>query len=210
LDLDPPPRELYCQLCLVRLARRHIAVPSPSGRLERADYCASCYEAKYEKPPPAGVRFPWPRFTIKAIMILVCVFAVFNAFTALLMRGSSVTGTPEQLDERDTHFFLGANVEIGFFLAWAYLLQWLMKVRWYKRTGGLVPMPEPPPVQFGMQEWRTASERERVLVCLGIAVAPAWALTSKIYGWEFRPSLYAAGVLEFAIMAALAFSARRR
>jgi hypothetical protein len=116
VGLDSLPNVVYCQLCLVRLARHHVGVPSPAGRVEHADYCASCYKAKCEKPP-LHARFPRPRITIKAIMIVVCALAVANAFADWTTRSSSVSSTPQQLRARA---FLTVNVEVGFWAAWSF------------------------------------------------------------------------------------------
>ena len=225
LDLDPPPREVCCQLCLVRLARRHIAVPSPSGRVERADDCASCYEAKYEKPSPAGARFPWPRFTIKAIMILVCLWAIPNALAAWVMRLGDITGTPEQIHLWTIQTFVAVNLAVGFAVAWGYLFIWLIRLAWFNRTGGLVPMPlklnpDFPPMLLA-QEWRTSSGTERVVrviavvFSLGLVVAILAGRDEPML-WEFNdwfPVPRAVLVLlvsHIVVMAAYVFSVRRR
>jgi hypothetical protein len=84
---------IMCQLCLVKKATRRLTERSSTGRAEEAKYCEECYEAKYVDPHPRRSTFPRPRFTIKAILILVCFCAVVNAVTALVMRSGFITGT---------------------------------------------------------------------------------------------------------------------
>jgi hypothetical protein len=64
---------MICQLCLAKSAARHHVQESPSGRLEESHYCSDCYDAKYLKRSPDGSGLPRARFTIKTIMIVVCV-----------------------------------------------------------------------------------------------------------------------------------------
>lgn len=138
---DLPHDDVICHLCLARWATHHLAVPSSSGQAEQAHYCPECYKAKYHKPPLPDAAFPRPRFTIKSIMILVSVWTVPNEVAAWIMRSGLVTGTPEQLRQWTIPAFVAVNLLLGFFTAWFYLMNWLGKVMWFHRTGGLVPMP---------------------------------------------------------------------
>jgi hypothetical protein len=133
---------MICQLCLIKMATRHVTERSPRGRFEEAHYCAECYEAKYLRPPPPADSFPRPRATLKNLMILVGVWAVPNAIAAWVMRSGYVTGTPAQLRQWAINTFLGVNLVLGFFVVLVALQTWLNRVIWHRRTGGLVPMPK--------------------------------------------------------------------
>jgi hypothetical protein len=98
--------DMICQLYLAKSAARHHVQESPSGRLEESHYCSDCYDAKYLKPSPDGSGLPRARFTIKTIMIVVCVSAVANAVAALAMRGGYVTGTQSELRASTIYAFL--------------------------------------------------------------------------------------------------------
>ena len=132
---------MICQLCLASVATRHLTERSPSGRFVEMTYCESCYQAKYVEPPADSGRFPRPRFTIKNIMILGAAWTVPNAIAAWVFRSGCVIGTPAQIRLWSIETFLAVNLVLGFFVVWTYLLEWLRRVMWYKRTLGVVPMP---------------------------------------------------------------------
>jgi hypothetical protein len=225
LQYEPTTHEMFCQLCLVRLARRRVTLRSPSGKIELADYWVSCYEAKFEKPPP-DVRFPRPRITIKSIMIFVCVMAVLNAATVWMVRSSSVSQTPEQLRQWTIHVFVAPNLCLATITAWQFVFSWVVRVYWFNRTGGLVPMPESNVFlavgsPLSVREWRLASWQERASVGASIAPGPAWILAYALGGksflswgtWPWSPipaGGYILLVASLAGFAALAFSVRRR
>src|SRR4051794_38130940 len=84
--------DMICQLCLGEAATERVTERLPSGRSREAQYCWSCYEARYLKPPPAGSHFPRLAFRLKNVMIHVAVWAVPNAVAAWIMRSGWVTG----------------------------------------------------------------------------------------------------------------------
>jgi hypothetical protein len=133
---------MICQLCLESVATHHLTERSPSGRFALAHYCHRCYQAKLVEPPATSGSFPRPRFTIKNIMIISGVWTVPNAIAAWVFRSGYVTGTPAQIRQSTIDTFLAVNLLLGFFVVWIYLLTWLGRVMWYKKTRGLVPMPQ--------------------------------------------------------------------
>ena len=133
---------MLCQLCLEKPATCHLTTRSRAGHFIEDHYCDACYAAKYLQPPAAAARFPRPRFTLKNVMILLGVWTVPNAVEAWVFRSGYVTGTPAQIRQWTVHTFLAVNLVLGFFVLWTYLLTWLGRVMWYKKTGDLVPIPQ--------------------------------------------------------------------
>ena len=157
---------MICQLCLNKPSTIHLAERLPSGSFAEAHYCAECYEAMYLKPQSSTDLFPRPRFTLNNIMMLVAVWAVANAVTAWVMKSGYITGTPQQLREWTVNAFLAVNLVFGFCVVWFYLMTWLQKVSWYKRTGGLVPTP------------KKLSPRQQLAACLVVVLLLAWFLVA--------------------------------
>ena len=157
---------MICQLCLVKVATRHVSEPCSDGRsVVEADYCEDCYTAKYQNPLPR--RAPRLSFTIKSFMIVAGVWALPNAVTAWIMRSGWVTGTPAQMRLWTTQAFLGANLVFGFFFVWIGLMTWLSRLMWHNQTGGLIPMPNPK---------LNRSQRVELLRRLLLALVPLLAL----------------------------------
>ena len=172
------PHGMVCQLCRVKAATYQITERSSTDRFGEAHYCFKCYEAKYLKPPPPG-GFPRPRSTIKNVMMLVAVWAVPNAITAWIMRSGHFTGSPAQVRRWTLYAFLGVNLVLGFLVVYHALLTWLTRVLWFRRTGGVVPMPA--------QEMTPGQQRaflaRLVPLCIWIVVAvplTGW-LTPRIW-----------------------------
>ena len=182
---------MICRLCLAKAATHHMTERSPSGRFEEAHYCPEFCEAKYLKPPPPGSIFPRPRLTLKNIMILVGVWAIPNAVAAWVLRGGHVTGTPAQLRQWTIHAFLGVNCFLGFCGALMALGRWLNRVSWYKRTGGLLPMPEPKKLTIKQQASLIVWMIPLFAWAYVATVLDAW-LTPKIWPIQRRsPQLFA-------------------
>jgi hypothetical protein len=157
---------MICQLCLVKVATRHVAEPSRDGRfVTKADYCEDCYTAKYQNPLPR--RAPRLSFTIKSFMIVAGVWALPNAVTAWIMRSGWVTGTPAQMRLWTTQAFLGVNLVVGFFFVWIGLIAWLSRLMWHNQTGGLIPMPQHPKLN---REQRVALLRRSLLALVPLLV----------------------------------------
>jgi hypothetical protein len=137
---------MLCQLCLAAGATQHLFGRRPSGRIGVAHYCRACYEAKYLKPAPATGGFPRPRFTLKHAMSLVAAFAILNALVASVMGSGLIRGTPTQLRQWTSLTFLAVNCGCGIFVSFVFFVDWLVKAHWFKKTGGLAPMPPVPPM----------------------------------------------------------------
>jgi hypothetical protein len=133
---------MLCQLCLEKPAMCHLTTRSRAGHFIEDHYCSACYAAKYLQPPAAAASFPRPRFTLNNVMILLGLWTVPNAIAAWVFRSGYVTGTPAQIRQWTIQTFLGVNLLVGFSVLWTYLLTWLVRVMWYKKTGDLVPMPQ--------------------------------------------------------------------
>jgi hypothetical protein len=170
---------MICQLCLARAATHHITDRSPSGRLEEAHYCRRCYRAKYFTPLHHASALPRPKLTRKRIVILAAVWAVANAVTAWIMTCGPLSGTPAEIREWTSEAFLGVNFVLGFFVVCGFWLEWFIQMMWYKRTGGLVPMPKDPPVR---QQLAIFVHRvlPAVVWCVAAIFVDEW-LTPKIW-----------------------------
>ena len=59
----------------------------------------------------------------------------------------SIVGTPAERQLWATYAFVAVNLASGFFVSWFSFLSWMRKVWWFKRTGGLVPVPSPPSIR---------------------------------------------------------------
>ena len=106
-------------------------------------------------------------------MILVGVWAVANAIVAWRMRGGYVTGTPEQLSQWTIDAFLGVNLALAFFVLLHYLGYWLNRVRWFNRTGGVLPMPE-----------QKLTFKQNLQILLAMAPLLAWVfIADRLKGW---------------------------
>lgn len=133
---------MICQLCLARVATRRVTERLPSGRIGDAYYCPECYAAKYFGPGPAGVEAaPRLRFTLGHAMTLVGVWGVANAVTAWVMKAGPRVWPPAQVGRWVARAFLGVNLSVGVLVGYVVVAGWLARLLWYRRTGGLVPMP---------------------------------------------------------------------
>jgi hypothetical protein len=81
------------------------------------------------------------------MLILVGVCAVVNALTAWIMRSGYFTRDPVQLRRWTTSVFVAVNLFLGLSVFLLSLGMWFVRFVWFKRTGGLVPMPQQPPVK---------------------------------------------------------------
>ena len=95
-------------------------------------------------------------------------WAVPNAITAWVLRSGYVTGTPAQLRQWTIHAFSGINLVLGFFVTWGTLLAWLIKVMSYRRTGGLVPMPQ-----------QTLTPRQHLTLIVRMVPILAWCVVAS-------------------------------
>lgn len=157
---------MICQLCLARLATRHVTELSSDDRFVEAQYCEDCYTAKYQEPLPR--RAPRLSFTIKSFMILAGVWASPNAVTAWIMRSGWVTGTPAQVRIWTIQAFLAVNLVFGFFFVWFGLMTWFTRLMWHNQTGGLIPMPKHPKLN--------RKQRVALLIQLLLMLVPLLAL----------------------------------
>jgi hypothetical protein len=175
---------MICQLCLVAPATEQGTTCLRSGRIREDHYCRACYEAKYVNPPPADASFPRPRFTLKYAMILVAAFAVPNAIAAWILRSGLITGTPEHIQRLTDKTFLAINGVLGILVVEYWLIDWLGRVYWYRRTGGVIPIPKAQTRRITWQEQsRSMLQFGVVLVWLNIA---KWA--ARRIAFQMPPS----------------------
>ena len=160
---------MLCQLCLQAEAAIHVLDPQATDGPVEADYCQACYKLKYLKPPAPPPAFPRPRFTIENLMIFAGLFAIPNALVALIMRSGLIPGTPDQIRDWTLKAFLVINLGFATLAGFVFLIEWLSKVRWYKLTGGLVPM----------MQWRSPGLSEYLRLSVGMMLMAAWILAAQ-------------------------------
>lgn len=170
---------MICQICAAKEATNRVTERSRSGRFEEAHYCPECYEAKYLKPPPTACDFPRPRLRIKNVMILVGVWAIPNAVAAWVKGSGYLTGTPAQIRQWTINTFLGVNLVLGFLVVYLAMLAWLFRVIWYKRTGGLLPMPE-----------QTPSPKQHATLIVRMLTIFAWIVASTLLELWLTPRIW--------------------
>jgi hypothetical protein len=185
---------MICQLCLAKIATRHVAERSSDDRFIDAWYCEDCYGAKYEHPSP--VRAPRPRFTIKSFMIVVGVWALPNAVTAWIVRSGWITGTPAQLRLWTAQAFLAVNLVFCFFFVWFGLMRWFTRLMWHNQTGGLVPVPK----QKGTRQQLAALIVRLLLLVLAIM---AWQFVAIYIAKWLAPKV---GLASFQLVNLLLFA----
>ena len=163
---------MICQLCLVKTAARHHIQRSPSGRLAEGYYCQKCYEAMHLNPSSDEGALVRPRFTIRAMMVVVSVWALPNAVAAWIIRRGYVTGTPAELRLWTVYAFLGVNLLLAIYVTGFFYVAWLRKVAWFKRTGGLVA--PPPPASVRQQPAALVLMSQFFAWCVSVIVVVKW------------------------------------
>jgi hypothetical protein len=102
-------------------------------------------------------------------MILLGAWTLANAVVAWVMRGGYVTGTPEQLRQWTIDAFLGVSLFLAFIAIWYSLLFWLDRVKWFNRTGGVLPR-------------RTLAPKQLLGSLLLVGLTLAWTVVGMFLG----------------------------
>jgi hypothetical protein len=131
---------MICQFCLAKQATLRVTQRKSSGQFEDLFYCGACCDALYVKRS-SPMEIPRPRFTLKKVMILLGAWNVANAVVSWVMNSGHIPATPEQIRQSTVQTFVAVNLSLSFLTVCTFVLTWLASVMWYKRTGGLVPMP---------------------------------------------------------------------
>jgi hypothetical protein len=133
---------MICQLCLSAEATSHVTELVLSGQFLHVHYCQACCAAKYLKQSTRQSDFPRPTFTLQALMALVASFAVPNILVAWAAGSGLIPKTAQELQQWTLSAFLTVNVCFGLVMAYVALSGWLRRLIWFRRTAGLVPMPQ--------------------------------------------------------------------
>lgn len=160
---------MTCQLCLSANATSHVTERHGSGQFLETHYCQSCCAAKYLKSANNARTIPRPGLTLALFLALVASFAVPNVLVTCAARSGAIHRPPDEVRHWIVSTFLTVNVCFVLILAYFVITNWLRRLLWYKRTGGVVPMP---------RRWQVFSSQNLTWLsdcCIGIA-GPTTAL----------------------------------
>lgn len=187
---------MICQMCLRAEATIHVSDSARDGAPVESHYCRACFPIRSAGRPAGPPAFPLSRFTIKGLMIVAGLFAIFNAAIVLLMRSGEAPGAPAEIDGRTLRAVLFANIVFAVLAAGVVAILWLSRVRWFKMTGRWVPLTQPTQLKVerllagraGMPtgRWMGASRGERfffVSEVLWIWLCLFWLTPGRIRAW---------------------------
>ncbi len=176
---------MICQLCLSAEATSRVIERVTRRGFVEHHYCQTCCTAKYLCATCPSVCFPRPTFTLRRALLLVLVFAIFNSLVVLIARSLLIGESPEYINEWRFSAILMVNICLAIAAAHIFVIRWLRKVIWYRRTGALAPIQKP-----------TANYAARRITMMFVAwylislVLPAWICTLVLGRLEVNLMVY--------------------